>query len=271
MASDRAGRDYWEALWSEGAVARPIDPADDSRNNVPNKRLDEIFRRLFAAHGKHGARLLEVGAANSRWLPYFARQFGFEVTGIDYARVGCERARAALRAAGVPGRVVECDLFAVPAELVKAFNVILSLGVVEHFDDTEATIAAIKRLARPGALIVTVIPNMLGMIGFLQRTLNRPVYEIHKPLTPVSLRRAHESVGLDVLECDYFLSSNFGVLNLNGLNARSRSTALKAQLLLELSRLSKLVWMLESLGPRLPTSRWLSPYILCACEERCTA
>src|SRR5437899_180306 len=107
-APDRAGRDYWETLWSEVGVSRPIDPADDSWDNVPNKRLDEIFRRLFVARGTSGGQLLEVGAANSRWLPYFALRFGFEVTGIDYAPVGCERARAALRAAGVPGRIVQC-------------------------------------------------------------------------------------------------------------------------------------------------------------------
>ena len=48
-----------------------------------------------------------------------------------------------------------------------------------------------------------MVPNMTGWLGALQKRLNRPIYELHVPLTPASLAQAHADAGLDVLEACY--------------------------------------------------------------------
>jgi SAM-dependent methyltransferase len=60
-----------------------------------------------------------------------------------------------LDAAGVPGEIVCADLFAPPPHLLAQFDVVVSFGVVEHFDDTAACVAACARLVKPGGLMVT--------------------------------------------------------------------------------------------------------------------
>ena len=113
----------------------PVDPRDKTLSNYVARKFHELFTRVLPRG--HNVRLLEVGCARSRWLPYFAAEHGYEVTGLDYSTMGCEQARQILAAAGVEGRIVEGDLFSPPEDLLEAFDVVISFGLVEHFDDTD--------------------------------------------------------------------------------------------------------------------------------------
>ena len=79
--------------------------------------------------------LLEVGCGNSIWLPYFAKQFGFLVSGLDYSEEGCRTSREMLAEAGVRGMIRCADVFARPDDMRNRYDVIVSVGVVEHFQE----------------------------------------------------------------------------------------------------------------------------------------
>src|SRR2546426_10662461 len=61
--------------------------------------------------------------------------------------------------------------------------------------------------------IITVIPNLAGVLGSLQKALDRSVYDVHVPLDRLRVAGAHREAGLEVIRCDYFLFANFCVLN----------------------------------------------------------
>ena len=145
---DRAGQEYWDALWEGETLPAPVDPRDKTLGNYVFRKYHELFTRVLP-RGQN-VRLLEVGCARSRWLPYFAAEHGYEVTGLDYSTTGCEQARQILAAAGVEGRIVEGDLFSPPEDLLEAFDVVVSFGLVEHFDDTTAATAGSRPLPRSG-------------------------------------------------------------------------------------------------------------------------
>ena len=107
----------------EETLPAPVDPRDKSLSNYVARTSHELFTRVLP-RGRT-VRLLEVGCARSRWLPYFAAEHGYEVTGLDYSTMGCEQARQILAAAGVEGRIVEGDLFSPPEELLEAFDVVI--------------------------------------------------------------------------------------------------------------------------------------------------
>src|ERR1700676_5305829 len=107
--------------------------------------------------------------------------------------------------------------------------------------------------------MVTVIPNMNGLVGRLQKWLAREVYDVHVPLDAKALRRAHEFAGLEILRCEYFCFLNFGVLNLN----RIRQSFLGLWLSRTLNAISAATWILERMGVRLPGNRLTSPYVIC--------
>lgn len=258
---DKAGTPFWDSLWASGTLRKAVNPELPGLRNYVERQFDRYFRKAFSGLDTSRMKLLEIGCANSGWLPYFAKSFGFAIQGLDYSDVGCEKEREILKREDVSGSVVCADMFAPPSEMLRAFDVVVSFGVAEHFVDTNRCIEAIASFAKPGGLVITTIPNMAGAVGMMQKLLNRPVFDIHVPLDADALKVSHEAASCDVIDCDYFLSTNFGVCNLKGIELSSPIGLLKKLFLAVLVRISMLAWLAN-----LRTTRFMSPYIICAAK-----
>src|SRR5262245_50961326 len=103
---DKAGQKFWNDSWAGSRLPTAVDPRNASLLNWVNRQFHDVFVRLFQGQRGREFRLLEVGCAQSAWLPYFAREFGFSVSGLDYSPVGAQMARDVLRASGVEGEIV---------------------------------------------------------------------------------------------------------------------------------------------------------------------
>jgi 2-polyprenyl-3-methyl-5-hydroxy-6-metoxy-1,4-benzoquinol methylase len=261
VGDSRAPREYWDSQWQDGKLPRAINPRDHTLKNEWALKFDSLFRQSLAAEKREGdaPNLIELGCARSTWLPYFSKELGFCVTGIDYSPVGCDQARAILAMEGVEGDVTLADIFSAPPQLLNRFDYVVSLGVVEHFEETDKCLDSCGTFLKPGGTMVTVIPNMNGLVGWLQQWLEPEVYNLHVPLDAEALQRAHEFAGLDVVRCEYFCFSNFGVLNLN----RIRQSFLGLWFSRALNAVSAVTWILERMGVRLPANKVTSPYVIC--------
>jgi SAM-dependent methyltransferase len=162
--------------------------------------LDEIFSH-WLPQGDN-LRFLEVGCGMSIWLPYFAQKFNYQVFGFDYMERGCKVAGENLRKAGRAGTVV-CADFNRPTFAREQFDVVFSMGFVEHFDPPSTAIQNVAQFAKPGGLIVTHVPNMLAWKGLLVRLVDRRMYDLHTKFDLARLRNWHEQSGCSVLTAQY--------------------------------------------------------------------
>jgi len=264
---DKAGKKYWNDSWAACQMPEAVNPSDMRLTNFVNRRFHQVFQKLFEKVETSSMRMIEIGCAKSAWLPYFAKEFGFSVAGLDYSPIGCLMAEEVLQANGVKGEILCADLFSPPQDKLGVFDVVVSFGVVEHFDDTVSCLKAISSLLKPGGVLITTIPNMLGLMGAIQKLLNKPVYDIHQLINPAMLREAHELAGLKVLQCDYFMFTCFGIANLNGISKGSISWCLKKFFLSLLSRISMLVWFIEERIGDFSPRNTTSPYINCIAHK----
>jgi hypothetical protein len=112
---------------------------------------------------------------------------------------------------------------------------------------------------RPGGSIVTVVPNMAGLNGFLQLGLSRDTFLTHHVITPPILRQEMERAGLSVERCEPLMSFNTGVVNLGERRSRASGRAMEAALV----GMSRTVWAAERLfGKDLTPRLWRAPYII---------
>src|SRR3954462_6542399 len=182
---DLAGRQHWDDMWAQEAFSPDINPRSSSLWAHRDHLFHQTIARLLA--GRRGQHVVELGCARSAWMPYFAREFGCRVSGLDYSPLGAQQTSERLRQAGIDGEVRCADLFDPPRDWMAAFDVVSWFGVAEHFEDTTAAIAAAAALLKPGGLLITEVPNMVGFNGRLQRLFNKPVYDIHVPLDAPTL------------------------------------------------------------------------------------
>lgn len=267
MTTDKAGKIYWDRVWRNAPLPKPADPCARGLNNYITLRFHQYFSHVFSLLDAGGKKLLEIGCARSAWLPYFAKEFGFRVFGIDHSEIGCQQALEVLASSGVKGNVLCADFFSPHESMLEGFDVVVSFGVVEHFDDTTACIRALARFLKRGGMLITSIPNFVGLVGVLQRLLNKAVYNVHVPLRADELWKAQEAACLKVLRCHYFLSANFGVINWCRGETGSISFLRKNFLLPSLHQIEKAIWTFELVLSPLPANRFLSPYIMSVAER----
>jgi SAM-dependent methyltransferase len=262
-AHDRAGKEYWDRTWQHDDQSPDIEPDSPSIWFHRDQLFHKTFRKLLSAPQRLS--VLELGCARSAWLPYFAREFGASVSGLDYSEIGARQAAARLQARGVKGEIRCADLFDPPADWREAFDVVVWFGVAEHFDDTTKAVRAAAAFLKPGGLLITEIPNMAGINGWLQRAFNRPVYDIHVPHNREGLRGHHQTAGLDVVHAEYTVPTDFGVVEIEGAPP-GFARAVKERILYGLRLFSGATWWIDR-RVALPATRLLSGFVMVAARK----
>jgi len=260
---DKAGKQYWDSVWKARDIPNGIDPHKRGLPSYVNCRFHEYFCKIFSNMNTQGKKCLEIGCSRSIWLPYFVKEFGFEVSGMDYSEIGCQQATRILANEGVKGEIICSDFFSPPESMLGAFDAVISFGVVEHFQDTAECIAAFSKFLKPGGLLITNVPNLVGLNGLIQKVVNRPIFDIHVALNIDTLMQAHQINGLRIISCNYFLFANLGVIDFENLKGSLFYKAARLR-----SWINEVVWIFERGVPALKPNRWSSPYINCVATKR---
>jgi SAM-dependent methyltransferase len=244
-----ASQAFWEQNW---AIKKR--PGQYNPRNYSARRFDALFRRHLP--GPNGRTMLEIGCAQSSWLPYFHLAYGCRVAGIDYSPTGCRMARQLLDEAGVPGEVFERDLFADNSDLEGTFDFLFSLGFIEHFEDTVGTLVRMRRFLKPGGTILTIVPNFAGWLGAVQMRANLEVYRMHVILDLPDIERVHRMAGFSTVEAGYLGSIASEVVKY------PVPTPFRLRVLRKiLKKITKTCWLLFRATGHHPETRRFSPYI----------
>ena len=156
----------WDYAWGRRKVRHFLNDYFGLEITPSTRRLARIFKHYLKSGNK---RILEVGCAPGRWLIYFHQQFGFQVFGIDYSRNGCKLTIEALKRRNIVGNIICGDVLDASFQLKYEgyFDVVYSLGVIEHFADPLPIINAHLKLLKKGGILFITMPN------FSDRTLYR--------------------------------------------------------------------------------------------------
>ena len=121
---------------------------------------------------------LEVGGGLGRYLAYVGRSSGYRCAVLDFSPEGCELARRNFEHLGMPLEVHQRDLFD-PADDLERFDLVYSLGLIEHFTDLTGVVAAHARLVRPGGTLILGAPNVVGVNRWFMERLAPERMAVH--------------------------------------------------------------------------------------------
>ena len=147
--------------------------------------------------------------------------------------------------------VIEGDLFNYQPK--EQYDLVLSCGLIEHFNDTKDIIARHITFLKPGGTLFITLPNFTGVNGWVQRKYDLSNYEKHNisSMNPELLASYCKELGLKNTEANYY-----GKFSIWLENREEQSSFTKAFL--------KTLWLAGKIATKIVPveSKRLSPYIV---------
>lgn len=155
-------RDYFEQRACEGSWGSLYDGPPDARTYNFLTRRNAVSALL--ERGGSWARVLDVGCGTADYAPLAARHGG-AYYGVDFSLGMIQVARQRAAAAGLDARALVGSGEELPYA-DDAFDLVLALGYIAYFRDPRRAIAEVRRVLRPGGVLIMQVakPDLCGWI-----------------------------------------------------------------------------------------------------------
>lgn len=288
-AAREAGRlsapNYWNSLYVDGeggptlpeeassTLRRVLTPLVGRRHAAAlagGGYARAVMNEILQRHLPHDAswKMLEVGSAPGLILVRFHRRFGYDPYGIEYTPAGVEVNRQVFSHYGLdPEHVIHADFFSEEflATHRERFDVVFSVGFVEHFADPKGVVERHLALLRDGGRLIIEIPNLRGINAWLTRFFHPESLAIHNLglMNAKSFAALFQGLPLRPLHCGYVGFFSFSLQNTRP-GSRKRHALQVGRRLAQIVDIGLLA-VLRRWRPELP---WTSPYLLYVGEKR---
>jgi ubiquinone/menaquinone biosynthesis C-methylase UbiE len=169
--------DFWEKNWRSDATKGPDHPDAATWRNETDERIMAFVRPYLPTSGV----VAEIGCGSGRLLARIGRERAVRLVAMDYAPTALDLVRESAKIFGMEVETVLADANATGLP-DQSFDLILSGGLLEHFDDPRSILTEMVRLLKPGgAIYAGVVPRKLF-------SLHRPM---HRWLGPKVYRTKH--------------------------------------------------------------------------------
>jgi len=168
MSTEKSTKAYWESTHAQPRWRLP------SRLNVGTRDI----LRLLTSHMRPGMRVLEIGCAPGKYLAYLAKRRQARVYGLDYSGPGIRVCNELFARLGLQGDFIQENVLTNSLQ-EGSFDLVYSLGVIEHFDDPKPVIEKHLLLTKPSGIVLITIPNYVGLYGRIQRHFDAEILKIH--------------------------------------------------------------------------------------------
>jgi 2-polyprenyl-3-methyl-5-hydroxy-6-metoxy-1,4-benzoquinol methylase len=276
MTNKLSDKSYWNKIYKNPTL---LD--DNKPDSWPKRTLHYILRGIlkerwdrsysdwfvwdvlfptYLSDGLNG-KILEIGSAPGHHVVRFAKMFGMEPFGIEYAEDGViVNKETFVKNEFDPNNVIHADFFSddITDKYQSYFDVVMSRGFIEHFDDPKSVITRHVNLLKPGGRIIVSIPNIKGLNYIAFHFLNKHVIDIHNLniMSLVAFKKIFDDIGLECQFCDYCGTFETGLYSSDG---SSFSNFVK-RLLWRIQIILNIV-LFTIAGRRGLDCRWWSPYL----------
>lgn len=196
---------------------------------------------------------IEIGCGLGNWCVYFNKYFKYKIYGIDYTKEGVKSCSETLEKNKITPQEIYLEDFTT-YEFNKKFDVVFSMGFVEHFTNYQKMIQKHIDITKKGGFTVIMVPNIKKNIyNEIQKLFNEEVLNGFIHIYPDELSRSISKKD-KVLYSGYVGKINFGVVNTHNANYLIRIVYFISSLFIKVLFKYLLFWI--------PENKMLSPYIL---------
>jgi SAM-dependent methyltransferase len=188
--------EFWDRYWKGQKL--PI-VVEERRATPYQREILAVFRR-FVPQGA-GKTTVEIGGAPGGYLAWLVNTFQHDAYAIDISPVGCRMLEENFRALDLPIHVYCMDALTGDLSGIPRFDVVYSLGLIEHFSDPTPMMRRHVELAKPGGLVIVGMPNFLGVSKAIIKMTRPELFDTHNlgTMDIRSWQSFEKAIGVDVL------------------------------------------------------------------------
>lgn len=243
MSNLLTDRDFWVKYWESKTDLSVVIP----ENYLFHRQLTELTVK------NNIKTAIELGGFPGYYAVFLRKYLKLEATLLDYF-VHPPITEQLLRVNGLGKNdihIIETDLFSYVPE--RQYDLVLSCGLIEHFNDTADIINRHVAFVRPGGSLFITLPNFKALNGWFQKNFDKANYDKHNIdcMDPALLAQICTDAGLEVAQSRYF-----GRFSVWLENEREKSAGVRW--------FKKAVWLSGKVFSKLFPfdSKQLSPYII---------
>ncbi|MDB5121090.1 MAG: Cyclopropane fatty-acyl-phospholipid synthase [Sphingobacteriales bacterium] len=196
MANELTDREFWTNYWeSKTDLAIEID-----NDYLFHKQLETIVKRDKISTA------IELGGFPGYYTIFLKKYLGVSSTLFDYfVHTDILKKVLAKNQLNIDEiSVIESDLFTYQS--TKNYDLVLSCGLIEHFQDTKDIIKRHIQFLKPGGTLFITLPNFRSVNGWVQRNFDLENYGKHNIdcMDPALLSKICTELGLKVKQAGYW-------------------------------------------------------------------
>lgn len=251
-------KNLWETTWKRRIGKGRLGGFNGVASRLfLTRRMDALFKKLISPKSS----FLEIGCGGSNILPRIIRLLSCDGWGLDYSEAGIETCEFNLRQEKVKAKLVLDDLFTTEKLPSSHFDVVFSAGFIEHFTDIPGTINAIQKFVRSDGVLITLVPNLYGLVGTMHRFADKELFDKHIRISPEKMDSYHSTAGMTAL-MPAFHYGTFCLTVANWNRVRKTMGIFGEFLFLGIKLLQEILTIPFQVIKNPPESKLLSPYII---------
>lgn len=189
-------RDFWVKYWESKTDLSFVIPS----NYLFHRQLADVVTKNKVKTA------IELGGFPGYYAVFLKKYLKLDVTLLDYF-VHLPITEQLLKENDLHKndiQIIETDLFNYTPE--KQYDLVLSCGLIEHFNDTEDIIKRHISFLNPGGTLFITLPNFKSLNGWFQKQFDKSNYDKHNidSMYPKLLAMICRNAGLEVVQSRYF-------------------------------------------------------------------
>lgn len=151
MNSKLTSKEYWEEYYKKTQTTK------DKISRIASE-YDQLWEMLFSKNEANPPKtILEIGGYPGRYLAYLSDKFILVPTCLDY-NSDVSKIEECMNIFDVNDyKVIQTDIF--NHQIEKQYDIVISLGFVEHFSDYNQILDKHCEYLKPGGTLLIMIPN----------------------------------------------------------------------------------------------------------------
>ncbi len=195
---------YWKKNWKN--LKLPARFGNQySRRVISSKILNIIKENKISIFTT-----IELGGCPGKWAEFFNRKFEAFSDIIEYEKHSAKITEKNFKLLKIKGKVYNEDAFKNTAPK-NYYDIVISSGLVEHFDKLDLIFKKHIELARPGGLVIISVPNLENNTFYSRHIDTEKSLKIQRPIDILELKKATKDNNLKVFYLGYLGVLNYGL------------------------------------------------------------